>query len=287
MKKLIPMLLLVGVVACSRSESAASMAPPKQNDAVAHPMVMAAPPAAEPVSASAPAMPRMIVRTADVKIIVADTSKTVDAITKSIEGAGGYVSGSNIWREGELLRAKLTLRVPADKLTATLGSIRGLAKRVENETIASEDVSAEFVDLTSQVRNLEATEAELLELLKVARVNSKKATDVLEVHEQLTTIRGEIEQARGRMRYLSQVTSMSSIALEIVPDAIAQPVVEPGWQPLVVMKDASRALVALLQNVATATIWFLIYILPILGALTLAITAIIKLARRSRTREAN
>ena len=229
----------------------------------------------------------MIVRTADVKIIVADTSKTVDAITKSIEGAGGYVSGSNIWREGELLRAKLTLRVPADKLTATLASIRALAKRVENETIASEDVSQEFVDLESQVRNLEATEAELLELLKVARVNSKKATDVLEVHEQLTMIRGQIEQARGRMRYLSQVTSMSSVALDIVPDAIAQPVVEPGWQPLVVMKDASRALVALLQNVATVAIWFLIYILPILGMLTLAITALIKLARRSRTREAN
>lgn len=284
MKKLIPMLLLVGVVACSREESVANMAPPKQNDAVAQPRTLP-PPAAAPAAEPAPAMPRMIVRTADVKIIVADTSKTVDAITKSIEGAGGYVSGSNIWREGELLRAKLTLRVPADKLTATLASIRGLAKRVENETIASEDVSQEFVDLESQVRNLEATEAELLELLKVARVNSKKATDVLEVHDQLTMIRGEIEQARGRMRYLSQVTSMSSIALEVVPDAITQPVVKAGWQPLVVVKDASRALVAFLQSAATVVIWFVVYILPILGMLTLVITALIKLARRSRARE--
>lgn len=290
MKKLIAMLLLVGVVACSRSESVGSLAAPKQNAPDARAVVVPEPvpvgvPAGVP-AAAAPAMPRMIVRTADVKIIVADTSKTVDAITKSIEGAGGYVSGSNIWREGELLRAKLTLRVPADKLTATLASIRAHAKRVENETIASEDVSQEFVDLTSQVRNLEATEAELLELLKVARVNSKKATDVLEVHEQLTMIRGEIEQARGRMRYLSQVTSMSSIALEIVPDAIAQPVVEPGWQPLVVVKDASRALVALLQSTVTVLIWFVVYVLPILGTLTLVITALIKLARRSRTREA-
>ena len=299
MKKLIPMLLLVGVVACNRSESVGSLAPPKQNDTAAYsvsipppardgaPAVgVAAEPAPAPVPAHAPAMPRMIVRTADVKIIVADTSKTVDAITKAIEGGGGYVSGSNIWREGELLRAKLTLRVPADKLTATLASIRAHAKRVENETIASEDVSQEFVDLTSQVRNLEATEAELLELLKVARVNSKKATDVLEVHDHLTVIRGEIEQARGRMRYLSQVTSMSSIALEIVPDAITQPVVKAGWQPLVVVKDASRALVALLQSTVTVLIWFVVYVLPILGTLTLVITALVKIARRSRTREA-
>jgi hypothetical protein len=228
----------------------------------------------------------MIVRTADVKIVVADTAKAVDAVTKSIESTGGYVSGSSVWREGELLRAKLTLRVPADKLTSALAAIRAQAKRVETETITSEDVSQEFVDLESQVRNLEATETELLELLKVARVNSRKATEVLEVHEQLTSIRGQIEQARGRMRYLSQVTAMSSIALDVVPDAIAQPVVQKGWQPLVVAKDASRALVALLQNLATAAIWLVIYVVPILGMLAVVIAALVKLAKRSRTREA-
>ena len=282
MKKLTFILLLA--LACSRKESVASMAPPtRASKAVATDAGAQERAASERV---APAMPRMIVRTADVKIIVADTSKTVDAVTKSIESAGGYVSGSNIWREGELLRAKLTLRVPADKLTAALASIRAQAKRVENETVSSEDVSEEFVDLESQVRNLEATEAELRELLKVARVNSQKASEVLEVHEQLTEIRGQIEQARGRMRYLSQVTAMSAIALDVVPDAIAQPVVQKGWQPLVVVKDASRALVALLQNLATAAIWFVIYIAPILGMLALAIAALLKVARRSRTREA-
>lgn len=298
MKKLILMLVLV--TACNRSESVAgvsSAAPPRQQGDTSAYAVAEPPPARDAqgvaggvsaltTEAAAPAMPRMIVRTADVRIIVADTSKTVDAVTKSVEGAGGYVSGSNIWREGELLRAKLTLRVPADKLTSTLASIRAQAKRVETETIASEDVSQEFVDLDSQVRNLEATETELLELLKVARVNSKKATDVLEVHEQLTLIRGQIEQARGRMRYLSQVTSMSAVALDIVPDAIAQPIVKKGWQPFVVVKDASRALVELLQNVATVAIWFVIYVVPILGMLLLLIYAMVRAARKSRAREA-
>lgn len=289
MKKLILMLMVCMAAACSRSEeSVADFAAP------AEPQARAAVAGAEGATAgvtgaatpAAQAMPRMIVRTADVRIIVADTSKTVDAVTKSVEASGGFVSGSNIWREGELLRAKLTVRVPADKLTGTLASIRHLAKRVENETITSEDVSQEFVDLGSQVRNLEATEAELLELLKVARVNSRKATDVLEVHNQLTIIRGQIEQARGRMRFLSQVTAMSSIALDIVPDAITQPVVEPGWQPLVVVRDASRALVVFLQNATTVVIWFVIYVLPILGMLLLVIGVLVKIARRVRTREA-
>lgn len=277
MKKLA--IILVLAAACGREKGMArSVEPAAQNDAAGRAEISRA--------AAAPAIPRMIVRTADVRIVVEDTSKAVDAVTKSVESAGGYVSGSQIWREGELLRAKLTVRVPADKLTSTLASIRAHAKRVENETISSEDVSQEFVDLESRVRNLEATETELLELLKVARVTSRKAADVLEVHNQLTAIRGEIEQARGRMRYLSQVTSMSSIALDLVPDAIAQPLVQPGWQPLVVAKDASRALVALLQSLATAAIWFVIYVAPILGMLALGIAALVKLARRSRTRTA-
>jgi hypothetical protein len=132
------------------------------------------------------------------------------------------------------------------------------------------------------VRNLEATEAELRELLIVARKNSRKATDVLEVHEQLTIIRGQIEQAKGRMRYLSQVTDLSSISLEVMPDAITKPVVEAGWQPFVIARDAMRALVGALQSIATVAIWLVVYVLPIFGMLALLIVALWKMARRSR-----
>lgn len=238
-------------------------------------------------AAEAPATPPMIVRSAQMRIVVGDTTKTVDAVTKAVEAMGGFVAGSNIWREGELMRATLTLRVPADKLTSMLSSVRGLARRVDTETIASEDVSQEYVDLTSNVRNLEATETELRELLVVARKNSRKATDVLEVHEQLTMIRGQIEQAKGRMRYLSEVAAMSAISLEILPDAIAKPVVEPGWQPLVIAKDAVRALVGSLQSIATVGIWLLVYVVPVFGMLALVIVALWKIARRTRTREAH
>lgn len=274
MKNIIALLVLVLLFSCKKAESLASA-----ERSVAAPAVASA----DAQNAdTAPKVPRMIVRTAEMRIVVADTTKAVDAVTKSVEAMGGFVSGSNIWREGELLRATLKLRVPADKLTSTLASIRTLATRVDNETIASEDVSQEYVDLESQVRNLEATEAELRELLIVARKNSRKAADVLEVHEQLTMIRGQIEQAKGRMRYLSQVTALSQISLDVLPDAIAKPVMEAGWQPFVIAKDAMRALVGALQSMATVGIWLVVYVVPIFGMLALLIVALWKIARRSR-----
>ena len=78
-----------------------------------------------------------IVRTAEIRIVVPDTSRAVEAVTGRIESAGGYVSSSSIWREGDSLRARLTLHVPADELTSTLAAIRRVAKRVEGETIRS------------------------------------------------------------------------------------------------------------------------------------------------------
>lgn len=100
MRNLVPVLLLLLAGACSRQE-------------------------------------KPIVRTAHVKITVADTVKTVDDVIKSAEAAGGHVSGSEIWRDGDTVRATLTLHVPADKLTSTLASIHGVAKRVEHETVTS------------------------------------------------------------------------------------------------------------------------------------------------------
>lgn len=284
MKNAIALLALVLLFACNKAGPSATMA---VDQASAESAVVnakqQAPAPLQRAGGAAPA-PRMIVRSAQMRIVVGDTTRTVDAVTKAVEAMGGFVAGSNIWREGELMRATLTLRVPAEKLTSTLASIHGLARRVDNETISSEDVSQEYVDLASNVRNLEATETELRELLIVARKNSRKASEVLEVHEQLTVIRGQIEQAKGRMWYLSEVASLSSIALEIVPDAIAKPVVEPGWQPLVIAKDAVRALVGSLQSIATAGIWLLVYVVPVFGMLALVIAALWKFTRRFRAR---
>ncbi len=174
-------------------------------------------------------------------------------------------NAQRVGREAELLRATLSLRVPAARLTSTLAAVRKLAIRVQSETVSSEEVTQEYVDLTSQVRNLEATEVELRELMTEIRQRARKAQDVLEISEQLRSVRGEIEKARGRMQYLNQMTAYSTINLELIPDAAAKPIVEPGWQPLVVAKDAGRSLLNVLKSLADAAIWFAIYVIPLLA----------------------
>lgn len=215
------------------------------------------------VSKPSEPQPRMIVRNATLSVIVRDAAAALRNVTAVVETNGGYVADARQWKEREQVRASATLRVPSARLTPTLNAIRGFAVRVESEAITAQDVSQEFVDLGAQLRNLQAAEVELRELLKTARQRSGKAADVIEIYNEVARVRGEIERIQGRMQHLSQLTAFSTITLECIPDALAAPVVEPGWQPLVTVKAASRALVNAMKSLVDVLIWAGVYLLPI------------------------
>jgi len=255
---------------------AEKMAPPEIADAQvtssAAVAQAAAPPAAQArAQAQQPAIPRLIIRNAQMTLVVGDAASVFDSLSALAASAGGYVSDAKQCRESEQLRATITLRIPAQRLDQTLAAARKLARRVESENVDANDVTQEYVDLDSQVRNLEATETEMRALMTDVRARMKKAEDILEIYQHLTELRGQIEQAKGRMRYLSQLSALATIKIDLVPDAVAQPVVEQGWQPLVIVRDASRSLVRTLESVATAIIWVAIYLVPV--ALLVALAA--------------
>jgi len=271
MKKHIALALLLIALGCKNematnntSTSAVTEAPPPPS-----PRKPAATRAVGAAAPQAPALPRMIIRTAEMSLIVSDTSAAIDKITAAASAANGYVADSKLWRDSELLRGTLTLRVPASNLDPTLAAIRKIGTRVQSEAMSSDDVSQEYVDLQSQVTNLEAAEVEMRGLMTTVRERTKKAQDILDVYEQLTQLRGQIEQAKGRLRYLGQMTALSTIKVELVPDAVAKPVVQPGWQPVAVFKDATRSLVGALEGIATMLIWIVVYVLPIVVLLVL------------------
>ena len=85
-------------------------------------------------------------RTATVRIVAGDTAQAVDAVTRSVQALGGHVAASEVWREGDLLRARLTLHVPRASLEPTLAAIRSAADRVERETVSNEDLGHHCVD---------------------------------------------------------------------------------------------------------------------------------------------
>ncbi|HXA17917.1 MAG TPA: DUF4349 domain-containing protein [Thermoanaerobaculia bacterium] len=221
------------------------------------------------------ALTRMIIRDAKMSLVVRDAADVLQKVTVLVDAKGGYVAESREWKESEQVRASATLRVPATQLMPLLAAIRGLAIRVESENVTAQDVSQEYSDLGAQLRNLQATETELRELLKTVRERTQKASEIMEIYTEITKVRGDIDRIQGRIQYLSQMTSLSTVTLEITPDVLAAPIMEPGWQPVATVKNASRSLVNSLKGVVDVLIWVVLYILP-LGLIFVVLALIVR-----------
>ena len=154
---------------------------------------------------------RMIVRTAKIQLVVNDISVTLERIAKLAEDSNGYVVSSNKWKEGERLVGTITIRVPTESFDNAMKTLRGMADEVTYENISANDVTEEYIDLSAKLKNLEATEEQLLEIMKKA----EKVEDILAVQRELTNTRDEIERTKGRMQYLEQTSETSLIEVQL------------------------------------------------------------------------
>ncbi len=216
---------------------------------------------------------RKVVANADVSLVVQDTQTAVDEIEALADELGGYISDTSLYEDSVgLLQGRVVLRVPAETLNQALDRLAALALDVPSSNVTREDVTDQYSDVDAQLRNLEATEQELLALLAEVRERpDATAEDILAVHRSLTEIRGQIEQAQGQKNMLDNLIALSTIRVGLTPDAANRPVVEEGWRPGIVVRDAGRALVIALQGLGNLLIWFVIVGLPLIAVLALVL----------------
>ncbi|MBA7676947.1 hypothetical protein ES703_85193 [subsurface metagenome] len=154
---------------------------------------------------------RMIIRTANMQLVVDDVRNTIDKITDLAQNLEGYVVNSSSWKEGERVVGQITVRVPSSDFHYAMSVLRSMAVEVNSETTSSQDVTEEYVDLEATLRNLEATEAQLLKLMEKA----VKVEDILNVQRELSRVQQDIERTKGRMQYLERTSAMSLIQVSL------------------------------------------------------------------------
>lgn len=159
---------------------------------------------------------RIIVRTVDLTLVVADVGDAIARTADAAARAGGWVVAST--QKGPHAGA-ISIRVPAEKLDQVLERLRGMAVKVESEVSKSEDFTDEYVDSSARVKNLEATQAALNKLLERA----EKVEDALKVQAELTRVQEGIERLHGRLEFLAQSAAFSLVRVELTltPQVVA------------------------------------------------------------------
>ncbi len=217
---------------------------------------------------------RMIIQNATLTIVVKDPAVSMSTVTNMAAEMGGYVVNSNIYKTYsdsgiEVPEAYITVRVPAEKLTQALDTIRKLTddpgKDVLVENISGQDVTKEYTDLNSRLKNLQDAETQLRSFMS----DATKTEDVLSVYRELTSVTEQIEVIKGEMKYYEEASAMSAISVTIRAQEAVKPIVVAGWEPQGEARDAVRALIKFWQGFVDLVIWFIIFLLPTL--LTIAL----------------
>jgi len=195
---------------------------------------------------------RKIVKTGYMTLEVSDITEAIAGITRVANELNGYVVSSDQSGNKDITYGRIAIRVPSDRFDEALDRLRKLAVKVPNESTSSQDVTEEYTDLQAQLRNLEATEAQYLELLKKA----EKVEDILAVQRELSNVRGQIEQIKGRIQYLERTSDMALIEVNLQK---MQPIDGTGWSALETLKSAVRGLAAFGKALANIFIWLAIF----------------------------
>lgn len=239
---------------------------------------------AEQQAADGAEEPRQVIANANISLVVADTAAALSGIEQVVADLGGYVADMDLakgrYDESDVLRGSLTVRVPSASLEEALDLLRALATDVNYLNINRQDVTDQYSDLDARLRNLRATETELLALLTEVRERpNAKVEDILAVHRNLTQIREEIEMLQGRKNLLDNQIDFSTIWVELIPDSVFRPIVEEPWSASGPVRSALRALVATLQGLLTALIWAVLYLTPLLLVFLIPLAVLIWLVR--------
>jgi hypothetical protein len=212
-------------------EDATAAAPPRNNinvDALdGGGSVLSPEEDAAPDAAPQAFLDRQVVRTATVELEVEDIAGTMQLIETAAIGAGGFVSGSNLTVESgseddddPRRLGTITIRVPSERYISVMNEVRRLVDdpaAIKSLQENASEVTEEYTDLQSRLRNLEATEAQYLALLAQAVT----IDEILLVQDRLNGTRAEIEQVTGRIQVLDDLTSLATITVQLALPPVA------------------------------------------------------------------
>jgi hypothetical protein len=162
--------------------------------------------------AAKPAAQRRIIHTATLELLVEDIEKARQELLGLVEESKGFVAGSEAGgTPGAPRTGRWTVRVPAAGFAVFLEAAARLGEALHSRT-DTQDVTEQFVDLEARLKNKRIEEERLQQHLKTS---TGKLEDVLAVERELSRVRGEIEQAQGRLQKLADLTELSTVTVTL------------------------------------------------------------------------
>lgn len=227
---------------------------------------------------------RKLIRRITLNAETEDMDSLLTAVDSKVAELGGYVesrdirSGSDYASYKQSRYARLTIRIPAEKLDAFVSHV-GNVSNVTDTGETSEDVTLSYVATESRMKALQAEEERLLALIDEA----KDLTELLQLDGRLTEVRTELEQVTSQLKLYDNLVDYGTVSLEITEVQTLTPVEEPSfWERIT---DGFTQNMKNMGNILKELTIFMISMIPYLipvAVILVAVVLIVKLTARKK-----
>ncbi len=156
-------------------------------------------------------MPAKIIKNAEVRMQVDRLDRVIQKVKAIVAKYNAFGSDNRSQSDNEITQ-NMNIRVPAVKFDSILEELVNEGIYINYKNVSAEDVTDQFVvDVEARLKTKKELELRYLALLK----DAKKVSDILEVENNLRTIREEIESFEGRMKHLKDQIAYSDINLDM------------------------------------------------------------------------
>ena len=197
---------------CSKSEA------DSKDIAVSAVMVPPPPPAGasesnrkdQDLNESSSEIPKKIIKQGSLRFQTDNLENTFNQIQKAVLDNKARIVNDSEGKDYNSVYRSLTVKVPSQNFDRFISDVSKGVSYFEVKNISAEDVTEQFIDLTSRLNTKKKLEERYLQILQKAT----KVSEILEIEKQISAIREEIESKEGQLKYLESRVSESTVTID-------------------------------------------------------------------------
>ncbi|WDF77916.1 DUF4349 domain-containing protein [Mucilaginibacter sp. KACC 22773] len=152
---------------------------------------------------------KKIIKEGEIRFHTGNLYAAKQKIVNSLQSLGGYVAEETETNGGDNSQKgfDLKVRVPSKNFDRFLDALQASGDSIDTKNIRRKDVTSDFIDIATRLKNKQLLESRYLDLLRRAT----KTSDLLEIEDKIAEIRTDIESTQGQLNYMTRQVAFSSL----------------------------------------------------------------------------
>ena len=208
---------------------------------------------------------KKIIKDGNISVKTNDINASKKGINDLLKKLNAYFESEDLQNNDQSISYNLKIRMPAENFEKLISTLENGEDEIKSKSIQARDVTEEYVDIETRLKN----KREYLKKYKELLFKASTIKDILAIEENVRTLHEEIESKEGRLKYLNDQISFSTLNLNIYKEKefVYKPQIQDKFSERV-KTSLSRGWISVVELVLwSITIWP--YILLILVAIVL------------------